>query len=70
MDIALIAVLVTSVLAAASALFSKRYYGLKGRVTVLADLLHAASKALEDDQITEEELDRIKDLVNKLLEKG
>ena len=69
MDFASIAVIVTAVLALASALFSKRYYRVTSRVKVLAELLETASQALEDDQITPGELEKIKNLVNQLVGK-
>lgn len=69
MELALIAVLVSAALTLATAFFSRKYYALKGRVVVLSELLQEASQALEDDQITSEELEKITCLVNKLFEK-
>jgi len=69
MDFPSIALIVTAVLALASALFSKRYYRVTSRAKVLANLLETASQALEDDQITPEELEKIRNLVNQLLGK-
>jgi len=70
MELASLAVLLSAALTVAVAFFSKKYYGLKSRVEVLAELLQTASQAVKDDQITQEEPKKITDLANRLLEKG
>ncbi|MFB0522302.1 MAG: hypothetical protein ACETV1_00900 [Candidatus Bathyarchaeia archaeon] len=67
MDYALIALVVTAILTIASVFFTGKYYGLKARANVLAELLGKAVKAVEDDELTEEELKEIIRLVNRLL---
>lgn len=67
MELSLVAISVSALIAVVSALFSRKYYRLKARVKVLSELLVTAAKAVEDDEFTEEELRDIVNLVKKLL---
>ena len=59
MDYSSIAILIGSVLAAASVIFGAKYKQGKGKVKQLIDLLTTVIKAAEDNEVTEEEFQKI-----------
>jgi len=61
------AIVATGVVAVVSHVATRKYYAVKARASLLADLFQSAVRALEDDVLTGEELAKIADLVKKLV---
>ena len=59
MDYSSIAILIGSALGAASVIFGAKYTRGKGKAKQLTDLLTTIIKAAEDDEVTEEEFQKI-----------
>ena len=68
MDYASIAVLVGTVLAAASIIFGAKYQQGKAKAKELAQLLTAIIEAAEDNEVSEEEFQKIVTSSKKILE--
>jgi hypothetical protein len=68
MDYASIAVLVGTVLAAASIIFGAKYQQGKAKAKKLAQLLTAVIEAAEDNEVSEEEFQKIVTSSKKILE--
>jgi len=70
MESSSITILIGAFLAIASVVFGVKYKQGKGKATELTDLLSTIIKAAEDDEVTEEEFQRIVASVKALLGKG
>jgi CRISPR/Cas system CSM-associated protein Csm2 small subunit len=68
MDYASIAVLVGTVLAAASVIFGAKYQQGKAKAKELAQLLSEVIEAAEDNEVSEEEFQKIVTSSKKILE--
>ena len=68
-DYGLVSLVVTMALSVTSVVFCSQYFKVKGKLGVLADLIATTSKAMEDKDLTQEELTHIISLIQQLMEK-
>ena len=62
------AIVATAVVAVLSHVATRKYYALKAKASLVADLFQVTATALEDNILTEEELEKIAILAKRLVE--
>jgi len=67
MDYGLVALVVGGVVTVAAAVLGQKYVKAKGKVQALSGLLKSVVDALEDDQVSEEEFNKIVEQAKEFL---